>query len=54
MMVNLKIILMLITKCARFKAFASALLSQSYDEDTVTASAGLTIITMGKIVKVWS
>ena len=29
-----------------FKAFASALLSESYDEDAVTASAGLAIITV--------
>ena len=31
---------------AEFKAFASALLSQSYDEDTTTATAGLAIITI--------
>ena len=29
-----------------FKAFASALLSESYDEDGVTASAGLAIVTV--------
>jgi len=29
-----------------FKAFASALLSESYDEDAVTASAGLAIVTV--------
>ena len=29
-----------------FKAFASALLSESYDEDTTTATAGLAIITI--------
>ena len=29
-----------------FKAFASALLSESYDEDTTTATAGLAIVTV--------
>ena len=31
---------------AEFKAFASALLSESYDEDATTATAGLAIITV--------